>query len=208
MRNALGLSIGLLLMGLLTGSTLALAESGFHPPWTNEDGVPWRNEDGECWRDPTRTSGPVEACGDSVEPAADPASSTTTDRQQTAQALRSEVLFAFDSADLSESGRAAIDALLAETGDDWRIESLEAIGHTDRIGDPAYNQQLSQARAEAVADALITATGLAPARVTATGRGESQPRVACDGITQRGALIDCLAPNRRTVVEINLLPAD
>ncbi|WP_340317842.1 OmpA family protein [Rhizorhabdus argentea] len=47
-------------------------------------------------------------------------------------------------------------------------------GHTDSQGADAYNQQLSQARAEAVRTALA-GMGVAPERITAVGHGEAQP---------------------------------
>lgn len=47
-------------------------------------------------------------------------------------------------------------------------------GHTDSQGSDAYNQQLSQARAQAVRTALA-GMGVAPERITALGHGEAQP---------------------------------
>jgi outer membrane protein OmpA-like peptidoglycan-associated protein len=71
------------------------------------------------------------------------------------------------------------------------------VGHTDSVGPDAYNRQLSLERAEAVRDALAT-YGVAPARVRAEGKGESEPRVANDSEAAREA-------NRR--VEILVTPA-
>jgi outer membrane protein OmpA-like peptidoglycan-associated protein len=47
-------------------------------------------------------------------------------------------------------------------------------GHTDDVGEDAMNMTLSQDRASAVADYLIT-HGVDPLKVTATGYGETQP---------------------------------
>lgn len=47
-------------------------------------------------------------------------------------------------------------------------------GHTDSQGSDSYNQQLSEARAQAVRTAL-GGMGVAPDRITAIGHGESQP---------------------------------
>jgi outer membrane protein OmpA-like peptidoglycan-associated protein len=55
---------------------------------------------------------------------------------------------------------------------DWK---LSVAGHTDNIGDAATNQQLSQRRAAAVKDALVSRYGIAPDRLTTTGFGASKP---------------------------------
>ena len=55
--------------------------------------------------------------------------------------------------------------------------TIELRGHTDSnnsTGDPQYNQKLSQARAEAVRDAMIAA-GIDGSRISAKGYGESVP---------------------------------
>ena len=54
--------------------------------------------------------------------------------------------------------------------------SAEVSGHTDNIGTPAYNLKLSDSRADAVKSWLV-AHGVAPARVTSRGYGDSQPLV-------------------------------
>ena len=48
-------------------------------------------------------------------------------------------------------------------------------GHTDSQGADAYNEKLSQQRAEAVKQVLITKFGIAADRITAKGFGEAQP---------------------------------
>ena len=52
---------------------------------------------------------------------------------------------------------------------------VEIGGHTDSIGPEAYNQRLSQARAQSVLDYLIGEFGVSPDRLTAVGYGESRP---------------------------------
>ena len=54
------------------------------------------------------------------------------------------------------------------------------VGHTDSRGTDAYNQALSERRANAVRDYMINTTGVNPDRVTAEGKGESEPKVAND----------------------------
>jgi len=53
---------------------------------------------------------------------------------------------------------------------DW---TLAIEGHTDSVGDPASNLRLSERRAAAVRQQLVTQYGVAPARLSAAGRGMS-----------------------------------
>jgi OOP family OmpA-OmpF porin len=48
------------------------------------------------------------------------------------------------------------------------------VGHTDAVGGRQYNLDLSQKRADAVRDALITTFGIAPDRLVSVGLGEEQ----------------------------------
>jgi outer membrane protein OmpA-like peptidoglycan-associated protein len=83
------------------------------------------------------------------------------------------VQFATGSADLTPQavqtlttlGQALTNATLANYR--FRIE-----GHTDTVGSPAYNQQLSQRRAEAVVDYLSTNFHIDRNRVQAIGMGQ------------------------------------
>ena len=53
---------------------------------------------------------------------------------------------------------------------------MRVVGHTDDVGNAAVNQHLSQKRAEAVV-AWLVARGIAPSRLAAEGKGESEPIV-------------------------------
>ncbi|WP_137937604.1 OmpA family protein [Chitinivorax sp. B] len=74
--------------------------------------------------------------------------------------------------------------------------TLEIEGHTDNVGSDASNQTLSENRANAVQDYLLTRQ-VAPERLQAYGRGETQPRASND--TEAGR-----SQNRR--VEILIEP--
>ncbi|MBK7555296.1 MAG: OmpA family protein [Flavobacteriales bacterium] len=71
---------------------------------------------------------------------------------------------------------------------------VEVGGHTDNAGDDASNQRLSEQRANAVRDHLITA-GIDAARITAKGYGETKP--VADNANEQGR-----AQNRRTEVTV------
>jgi outer membrane protein OmpA-like peptidoglycan-associated protein len=66
---------------------------------------------------------------------------------------------------------------------------LAVEGHTDNAGTPAHNQQLSEARAQAVVAALA-AQGIATSRLQAAGFGQTKP--LADNATETGR-----AQNRR-----------
>lgn len=72
---------------------------------------------------------------------------------------------------------------------------LTVSGYTDNLGDGMVNQTISQARAQAAADALI-ARGLAPDRVIVRGFGGALP--VADNLTAEGR-----AKNRRVVFTVN-----
>jgi OOP family OmpA-OmpF porin len=85
-----------------------------------------------------------------------------------------------------ESGRATIDADsaglldgLVETAMRCPTVNIEIAGHTDADGDVAFNQSLSERRAQAVMDYLVKA-GLPASRFTPVGYGSTQPLAGND----------------------------
>ncbi len=125
--------------------------------------------------------------------------------------LRASALFRFDRSgadDLLPQGRAELDALAVKLTDAYAsVERIEIVGHTDRLGSDAYNQRLSQARAETVRTYLKGRGVSAP--IVATSRGEAEPIKDCPGgdVATR-ALTECLQPNRRVEVMITGTPRD
>lgn len=102
-------------------------------------------------------------------------------------------LFAFDSADLTDEGKAAIEEYRKEL----RPEIAEAyagiiIGHTDSTGSAEYNLGLSKRRAQAVSDYLVS-TGVAEEKLREVGRGEEDPIASNDTAEGR-------AQNRRVEI--------
>jgi OOP family OmpA-OmpF porin len=117
--------------------------------------------------------------------------------------LASKALFDFDKAVLKPEGKAAIDSeILAKLPQVQKLELVLVTGHTDRIGTQQYNQKLSERRADAVRDYLVS-KGVPKDKIETLGMGKTQPipGVVCT-MTQMKALIACLAPNRRVEVEV------
>jgi outer membrane protein OmpA-like peptidoglycan-associated protein len=120
--------------------------------------------------------------------------------QETPVSLTWTGLFQFNSATLSDEARARLDAEIAPRLADLDLRRIEVQAHADQLGSDEYNQQLSERRAEAVR-AYLAAKGIDPARIELFGYGKALPVKACPGEKALAALIDCLAPNRRVVIE-------
>jgi outer membrane protein OmpA-like peptidoglycan-associated protein len=88
--------------------------------------------------------------------------------------LSADVLFDFDKADLRPAAESQLGNLLTVVNSRPGA-SVSIEGHTDVRGEEAYNQALSQRRAESVRN-WLTAHGVAGSRLSATGAGESRPR--------------------------------
>jgi outer membrane protein OmpA-like peptidoglycan-associated protein len=101
--------------------------------------------------------------------------------------------FAFDKAELSAQNRELLSrvagVLLASSGYRLNID-----GHTDDVGPAAYNQLLSERRAQAVADYLVDA-GLPRELIAVRGYGEQQPK-------RTGSSPEARAENRRVEIGI------
>ena len=105
----------------------------------------------------------------------------------------SGLLFDFDSDVLREPARANLRELAASF-DKYPDTDLMIVGHTDAVGDDAYNQRLSERRAAAAA-AFIAQQGVPSTRVRTAGRGESEPVAQNDSESGR-------QQNRRVEVAI------
>jgi OOP family OmpA-OmpF porin len=112
--------------------------------------------------------------------------------------LSATELFAFDSAEL-RMPQMRLDEIASALGRHAEVNDVVITGYTDRIGSSAYNQKLSERRAEAV-KTYLASKGVGAARLKAQGKGEADPVMACTE-RQRPALIRCLEPNRRVEVE-------
>jgi outer membrane protein OmpA-like peptidoglycan-associated protein len=102
------------------------------------------------------------------------------------------VTFEHNSATLTAASKTTLDRVAASLAASPSVK-VEVAGHTDASGSDAYNRKLSQTRAEAVRDYLMS-KGVQASQLTATGYGESKP--VADNNTDAGR-----ANNRR--VELN-----
>jgi outer membrane protein OmpA-like peptidoglycan-associated protein len=107
--------------------------------------------------------------------------------------VSSDVLFAVDSADLGPEADTALEAVAGELALAADGE-LVVVGHTDDVGEDAANQDLSERRAQAVADRLGQVADLGRFDVRVEGRGEREP-VATELTDEARSL------NRRVTVE-------
>ena len=107
----------------------------------------------------------------------------------------SVALFPRRSAELTEQGKAVLDANISDARVMLdRAVFIEVIGHTDDVGDDAYNQELSEQRAAAVSEYLIDA-GVDASKMVAIGAGENSPLTT--NTTPEGR-----AENRRVEVRV------
>lgn len=115
-----------------------------------------------------------------------------------------ESLFTFDKSELRPEGKTALDTFASELTS-TRFDTITVEGHTDRLGSPAYNQKLSQRRADAVKDYLVASGKVDSAKVSSVGVGESMPTTRpedCKGNKASATLIACLQPDRRVEIEV------
>lgn len=84
------------------------------------------------------------------------------------------LLFDFDSAALKPGAVSALDNAYAKFKKNDNVDMVIITGHTDSMGSDAYNQGLSEHRANAVRDYLI-GEGANPENLGAGGKGESKP---------------------------------
>jgi OOP family OmpA-OmpF porin len=119
--------------------------------------------------------------------------------------ISSTELFDFDKAVLKPDARQKLDSeVIAKLKDLRSIRYIIVNGHADRLGSPQYNQRLSEKRAEAVR-AYLVSKGVDASGIETLGFGKTLPVKSCPD-QERKALIECLAPNRRVVVEVQGMP--
>jgi len=116
--------------------------------------------------------------------------------------VAADALFDFNKATLRPEGKAKIDEVAAKANS-LVLEVVIAVGHADRIGSASYNQKLSEKRAAAVKDYMVS-KGIPANRIYTEGKGSKQPVTKpgeCKG-PKSAKVISCLQPDRRVDIEI------
>lgn len=114
-----------------------------------------------------------------------------------------DALFAFDKSVLKPEGKTMLDGLVRRL-DGATFDEILATGHTDRFGSNEYNQKLSERRAQAVKDYLVS-KNVQAGRIEAEGKGETQHvtnAADCPGASATTKVKACLQPDRRVDVEV------
>jgi len=84
------------------------------------------------------------------------------------------VNFGFDKATLTDDAKQILEEAVTVLKDTDSIVEVRVEGHTDSIGTEAYNQQLSQERAQSVVD-YLESRGINGSNLIPVGMGESEP---------------------------------
>lgn len=153
-----------------------------------------RSGTGLCWHNSSWTPEQFNAACDPMPKQAAyvaPKSAPATERVS----MSTDALFDFDKSTIKPDGRAHLDEIIhrlnlrgAELG------IIVSTGHTDSTGSDAYNMKLSDRRAEAVKDYLVS-QGVDTNRIRTEGMGERQP--VADNVTSDGR-----AENRHVAIEV------
>ena len=129
--------------------------------------------------------------------ALDDSTSTQAGSKDITVTLNSDVTFASDSADLTPAADTQLQTVADQLKQHPDGGTLTIVGHTDDVQDDAYNQTLSEKRANAVKTKLQQLTKLDKWKTSVSGKGESQPKI-------KDTTDEARAANRR--VEITLTP--
>lgn len=207
------LKLGALLVALVASAgAVAHEKPGYTIDNTTRSVV--RNNYGECWENKyldKNQKGLVE-CGDAKAAAPAPVAQPAPQYVDEPIRLSANFLFGFDKYNLRPEARATLDEIGQRIrSSEANLEAVTVTGHTDFMGAEAYNQKLSERRAQAVVDYLVS-KGVNPGKISAVGRGESQAQMTAqcqaeankvkNKAKRRTTLINCIEPDRR--VDINI----
>ena len=163
--------------------------------WGSSGVVVKNGTDELCWRDSNWTPATANAkCDGALAPA------PVKQKMSGTFVLDANASFAFNSSALTPKGKEHLDNAASKMGA-YNLESLSIKGYTDSIGSAAYNQKLSERRANTV-HAYLVSKGIPANKMTTAGYGATNFVVdpaSCKG--SQTAVIACQAANRRVNVD-------
>jgi OmpA-OmpF porin, OOP family len=115
------------------------------------------------------------------------------------------VYFEFNKHDLTTEAQQKLDSLASKLQSDTQIKQAHVVGYADRIGSDDANQTLSEKRAQAVTQYIISRGFARMGNTETRWLGETVPATQCSDKLKRKELIECLAQDRRVEVEIEYL---
>lgn len=118
--------------------------------------------------------------------------------------LNAATSFATGKSELTGDGKAAVDhEVLAKLDGFSKVERITIEGHADPMGKEEANRTLSQNRADAVKDYLVS-KGVKAEVIQTAGKGSSEPvaGVTCSPKLARAKLSACYAPHRRIEIDV------
>jgi len=142
----------------------------------------------------TQAAGQANEAANNAVHRADSLESVVKGIDQYKQVADVTVTFGFDKAMLTPDDKQQLDQFAGQLGN-AKSYILEVTGGTDSVGDPQYNYDLSQRRADAVVQYLASKYGVAPHRFYLIGIGEDQ--AVADNKTREGR-----KQNRRVQVQL------
>ncbi|WP_409519751.1 OmpA family protein [Pseudomonas sp. J452] len=177
--------------GAVIGTLICYAQDGDQ----DDDGVFDRRD--RCPDTPPNTPVHHNGCPLPVYPSGEEPAAPVV---EVSEAVRVEldVKFDFDKSVVKEDSMADIQSL-ADFMKQYPQTSTVVEGHTDSVGSDAYNQGLSERRANAVRDVLVNQYGVEAGRVSSVGHGEAQP--VADNETDEGRAV-----NRRVEAAVEAQP--
>ncbi len=189
------------LNGYLTSTSGNVVRGAFNTCWHSGFWNPSMTND-ECNPAPVKKAEPV------VEVVAAPAPAPVLHEEAVfvPYTVQTEALFGYNKYTLRETGKQKLkDEVVDKIKESAKYHTLVVTGYADRIGSASYNQKLSQRRADAV-KAFLVEQGVDGSRIETLARGEADPVVSCSNVKGKAnrknkALIACLQPNRRIVLE-------
>ncbi len=206
------LSRALALGAVLLAVPAAQAMAGTAGYLTSGNGQVVTDQEGSCWRTGEWTPESANAqCNPSlvaeqlqkIHPAAGKPAPRTPPLPSSFEhvTLHQTTYFAFNKARVNYQARQDLKHLVHRARDMKKIASVDVTGYTDRIGTVAYNMKLGERRAEAIRKDLL-ALGVRPGVIHIKSMGPKDPVKLCGGGKVTGKLINCLAPDRRTVMTL------